>query len=363
MARKIIKTCVDVALPDELQFAAMQAALAENSANAPAIPKNSFLPGAFPDPGRLAALTGKLWKPGRTLRVRFLDGDPTVQAKIAPFANEWTKVANIKFEFGNDPDAEIRISFKQPGSWSYIGTDCLTIPKSQPTMNYGWLNKSTANDEYSRVVVHEFGHSIGCIHEHQNPSTNIPWDKPTVYKYYQGPPNNWTKAQTDVNLFTRYGADMTQFSEFDRQSIMLYPVPEEFTVGDFTVGWNKVMSATDKTFVATLYPLVSKLENEIKVDAPYLSASIGAFQEVDTYNFRVDNGGKFKIETEGNSDMSVSLFGPDDATRMIDQDDDSGRRLNARILAELKPGVYTARVRHFSDKRTGDYQIGVFTVV
>jgi hypothetical protein len=35
--------------------------------------------------------------------------------------------------------------------------------------------------------------------------------------------------------------------------------------------------------------------------------------------------------------------------------------MNARIISTLKPGVYTVLVRHFSAKKTGDYQIQVKT--
>ncbi len=228
-------------------------------------------------------------------------------------------------------------------------------------MNFGWLTKATLNDEYSRVVTHEFGHSIGCIHEHQNPSTNIPWNKDAVYKYYAGPPNNWTKEQVDINLFTRYSANITQFSEFDPKSIMLYPIPNEFTIGNFEVGWNKVLSDEDKQFVATLYPPAEKPKNELTIDSPATPASIGQFGEVDTFTFVVAQAGNYRIETEGNTDVAISLFGPDDETHFVAEDDDSGRRLNARIITQLRPGRYTVRVRHFSDKRTGDYTIGVYT--
>ena len=78
------------------------------------------------------------------------------------------------------------------------------------------------------------------------------------YDYYSGPPNNWTKEQVDINLFTRYSADMTQFSAFDRKSIMLYPIPNAFTEGDFEVGWNRTLSTTDKRYIAKLYPGVAK---------------------------------------------------------------------------------------------------------
>jgi hypothetical protein len=356
-----LKVCIDRSLPAAQLFAASRAAVAENPDNAPVMPRGRSLPGSFVDsPVALAALTGKLWKPGRTLRVRFLDGDPAVQARVEPFAHHWSNHANLKFLFGNDPAAEIRISFAQSGSWSYIGTDALSIPNDQPTMNFGWLRQSTPNDEYSRVVVHEFGHAIGCIHEHQNPATDVPWNKEAVYAYYAGPPNNWSRAQTDINLFTRYSATLTQFSSFDRDSIMLYPIPNEFTIGDFEVGWNRVLSPMDKGYVATLYPGVPKPENELAIDAPPTTASIGAFGELDKYTFVVTTAGRYRMETEGNLDLLMGLFGPDDEGLGITEDDDSGRRLNARLVVDLLPGVYTLKVRHYSGQRTGDYQIGVY---
>jgi hypothetical protein len=362
-SRKSIKACIDVALPTELLFEASQRAIAENPANAPAIPRGSVPPGMDgPPPIALAALTGKLWKPGRVLRCRFLDGEATVKARVEPYAHEWEQYANIKFVFGEDPDAEIRISFKQAGSWSYLGTDALTIPKNQATMNFGWLKPSTAEDEYARVVLHEFGHALGCIHEHQNPSTDIPWDKDAVYKYYQGPPNNWNKATVDVNLFTRYSADITQFSEFDRESIMLYPVPEEFTIGDFAVGWNKGLSKQDREFIGSLYPFAPKVENGLQINAPAITASIGQVGEIDTYTFVVNHEEAYRIETEGQLDVVMQLFGPNDPTQLVAMDDDSGVRLNARIVTTLKSGTYTVRIRHFSAHRTGEYKLGVYTV-
>lgn len=359
--RQAIKACIDRALPTTYLLSASRAAIAENPDNAPALPRTRSLPGAFIDsPVALAALTGKLWKPGRTLRVRFLDGDADVQARVASFAHEWSNYANIKFVFGDETDAEIRISFAQSGSWSYIGTDALSIPKTQPTMNFGWLTRSTPNDEYSRVVIHEFGHAIGCIHEHQNPATDVPWNKEAVYAYYAGPPNNWSRQQTDINLFTRYSATLTQFSNFDRDSIMLYPIPNDFTIGDFEVGWNRVLSPIDKQFVATLYPSGTKPENELTIDAPAISASIGEYGELDKYTFRVASAGRYRMETDGRLDLVMGLFGPDDEVSGITEDDDSGRRLNARIVTDLLPGIYTLKVRHYSGRRTGDYQIGVY---
>ena len=171
-----IHICTEMSLPEDLQEEAQLRALEENPDNAGPIPD----PGAAPGDLRLALTKGKKWAIGKTLKVRFLDGDPRIQQKVEQVAKQWSAHANIHFDFGNHPDAEIRITFTLPGSWSYIGTDALLIDDPQPTMNYGWLTPTTPDNEYNRVVLHEFGHAIGCIHEHQNPADGIPWDREAV---------------------------------------------------------------------------------------------------------------------------------------------------------------------------------------
>ena len=242
-----IRACIDRFVPEEDSVKAFELAVEENPDNKPA-----WAEGA--DDQELALVAGKKWSNGRTLKVGFLDGDADVQAKIEPLAHIWSEFANIKFDFGNHAHPEIRISFKERGSWSYLGTDALTISAHRPTMNYGWLKPSSSDEEYERVVVHEFGHALGCIHEHQNPGANIPWDTEKVYAYYMGPPNNWPKAQVFHNLLRRYSAMITQFSEFDKESIMLYPIPNQHTIGDYEVGWNRKLSKRDMEFIGRTYP-------------------------------------------------------------------------------------------------------------
>ena len=205
-------------------------------------------------PSYAALVMAKKWPNGSTLRVLFLDGDPDVQLKVVQYAQEWSKYANITFDFRDAPDAEIRISFRHRGSWSAIGTDALNVPTDRPTMNYGWLTPGTPDDEYSRVVIHEFGHALGLIHEHQNPSGGIQWNKSVVYRYYEGPPNFWVPQQVDINLFRNYAVDQTNFTQTDPLSIMMYPIPEGFTTDGLVVGFNRILSETDKLFVSQTYP-------------------------------------------------------------------------------------------------------------
>lgn len=203
----------------------------------------------------MAIVSSKKWDTGQMLRVHFYEGNQFVKEKVRQYAREWEKYANIKFDFVDDPTAEIRVSFNLDGSsWSAVGRDALNIdwfPPNTPTMNYGWLTPDSDEDEFSRVIIHEFGHALGCIHEHSSPDANIPWDEQKVYAYYAE--RGWDKATVDHNVFKKYSATITQFSGFDRESIMLYPVPEELTVGNYSVGWNRQLSETDKEFIGDIY--------------------------------------------------------------------------------------------------------------
>ncbi|MBK9169561.1 MAG: pre-peptidase C-terminal domain-containing protein [Bryobacterales bacterium] len=353
--------CIDKSLPPQLWGSAAERALAENPENRPA-----RLPalGLGVSPLQLALLAGKRWRNGRTLRIRFMDevtpAAAIVKDRVKQYALEWTEHANLRFEFVSTGDAEIRIAFDQTdGSWSYLGTDALSIPANRATMNFGWLHAGTSLAEYSRVVLHEFGHALGCIHEHQHPHGGIPWDKEAVYASYAAPPNNWSRDDVDANLFARYEIAQTNFSAFDRESIMLYPVPQELTLGDYSVGWNGVLSATDKRFIAAQYPRLAPDARTIEVDGDALADSIGTHGESDLFHFTVEAPGRFQIETEGRTDVVMRLLGPNNDTDLIEEDDDSGKGRNARIIAHLDPGAYYVQVRHYRPRGTGDYRIAV----
>ena len=308
---------------------------------------------------RAAVERMKLWENGRTLNVKFLDGNAAVQAKVATIAKEWEQIANLKLEFVTSGNAQIRISFAEEGfSWSTVGTDALTVGSAKATMNYGWLEADTPLREYQRVVRHEFGHALGMIHEHQNPDAlgKIPWDKPKVYAYYAQ--QGWDHDDVDSNIFAVYDEDTTNHTTFDPTSIMEYAVPDELTIGSFSIGWNTEFSAADVTFMKRQYPKAAPAMTEITVGTP-VSADLAAAGEVDNYHLPITTAATYIMTTEGGTDTVLALHGPNDPGALLAWDDDRGKGANARIVRKLQPGEYWMTVRHKTPGGTGRYSVGV----
>lgn len=301
-----------------------------------------------------------LWDNGKRVRVTFLDGDSGVQAKVAAIAKEWEAVSNLTLDFVTSGAADVRISFLEKGfSWSTVGTDALTVPRTQATMNYGWLTPTTATREYQRVVRHEFGHALGMIHEHQNPAASgqIPWDKPKVYAYYAQ--QGWSKADVDHNIFQTHAVDATNFSAFDPTSIMEYAVPDELTIGSYAIGWNTELSAADRDFMARQYPKGAPGTVELAVDGARHEADLSVGSEVDTYHFTVTDAATYIMTTEGPTDVVLTVHGPSDPGAVLAWDDDRGQGLNARVVRKLLAGDYWLSVRHKQPDGVGTYTVGV----
>lgn len=203
---------------------------------------------------RMAIPMAKFWKNTTVLTVSFMGGVKSVKERIKQHAIQWMDHANIELKFVSNPKKPtiIRIGFDtNDGSWSYLGTDNKTIEVNEPTMNYGWLFPETPDEEYHRTVLHEFGHALGCIHEHQNPAGGIPWDKEAAYAFYQQ--QGWSREEVDQQVFEKYSGDLVRAGKVDKKSIMMYSIPNSITLGNYEVGWNNELSATDKKYIRAVY--------------------------------------------------------------------------------------------------------------
>jgi serralysin len=205
---------------------------------------------------RAALLNEAQWTAGQEIRLMFLEGDESLRQRVRDVAERWIApgMAKLNFLWVDDGPAEIRIAFQQGnGSWSYLGTHSENIPEDEPTMNYGWLTPDSPDDELNRVVLHEFGHALGLIHEHQNPQGGIKWNEPAVIADLSGPPNNWDEDTIRHNVLNHYDPDAVTATDVDPDSIMMYPIPAAWTLDGFSADLNADLSQSDVDFIKGAY--------------------------------------------------------------------------------------------------------------
>jgi hypothetical protein len=209
-----IMVCTDRVLTERQQWEATQAAINEregNTLDSGRLADALVMLSGFTEaderlkPLSLVSFSGKRFRNGRTLKVFFIGSWPDwASDRVIALMKRWSHQANIHIERTADRAAsDIRVD-KDPseGSWSYLGTDILGIPKDEMTMNLGWILDTENDFEASRrVVVHEMGHTLSFGHEQAHPEGDIDWNREAVYAYYGGPPNNWSRAQVNAQVF------------------------------------------------------------------------------------------------------------------------------------------------------------------
>lgn len=217
-----------------------------------------------------------VWKPGKTLSVCFLSGSKKARARVAQASLEWTKWADIKFDFGKADDpkkcdkskkekaADIKIGFASGidgGYWSYLGTQSLKYAQSMNFEGFGKdvLPATVGPEKFKGIVLHEFGHALGLEHEHQSPIAKCEKEFDWKAIYAWGQRVGWSKKTVDFN-FRRLLATKTKrrFSAYDPKSIMHYSLPLAFfkkgRASTCYVAENTELSKMDKTFIAKVYP-------------------------------------------------------------------------------------------------------------
>ncbi|KAI4128919.1 MAG: hypothetical protein LQ341_006628 [Variospora aurantia] len=208
------------------------------------------------DAPNLAMLMGKFWASGRQIKISFLSGTDWQKDKVKQYAPIWCQHANLTMDFVDGGECDILIDFNPTvGSWSYLGTDSgYFASERRASMNLGWVNMDQSEENIRQVILHEFGHALGAVHEHESPFAMIPWNKERVYEDLGAPPNNWDRTMVDNNMFTLYGLDKVQATKFDPESIMLYHYPAEWTTNGQGTSFNTDLSDGDESYIQFVYP-------------------------------------------------------------------------------------------------------------
>jgi hypothetical protein len=91
------------------------------------------------------------------------------------------------------------------------------------------------------------------VHEHQSPAGGIRWNRQRVLEDLTGAERRWTPEQVQQNMFAPLDRAETNFTAFDPASIMLYPIPPEWTEDGFTSVLNTNLSQLDRMFIREQY--------------------------------------------------------------------------------------------------------------
>jgi Astacin (Peptidase family M12A) len=219
------------------------------------------------DGDKSAILADLLWRPPNptVVKVRFIGqlfGKPIPIQTIGMILKDanlgWLTSPYLHMRFvpwvPRDGASHVRVTFEYTG-WFYSqhGTEALDYDQDVETMSLGFekedfLPRNRAR--YLGYVLHEFGHALGAVHEHQSPNFPYHWERDYIIEYYNNC-CNWDEPTVDVNVINQYSSATA--SEFDPNSVMLYAFPKEFTKERVATQENARPSPRDLQSMRALY--------------------------------------------------------------------------------------------------------------
>ena len=208
-------------------------------------------------------LVGNTFKAGTKLTY-FFDGGTDLERNVV--RHSYQKIqsnCSLTFEeVDNRQDASFRIGFVPDGTaWSWMGTDNLSRPDSENTMNFGWdIVRDPGTSD------HETGHSVGLPHEHTHPDFPVQLNKPVIESEMLS--RGWTMQDIINNIYNQYDHhEVENVGAWDIDSVMLYGMDASWDLNGVGLPWNDKFSLGDFETMRRAYGSPVPLENNVYLDA------------------------------------------------------------------------------------------------
>lgn len=235
----------------------------------------------------------QLWSVPQTLRFCFFDGTREAKDFFIDAAKVWDDLAEgLVFDFGStttyracsSESAHVRVSFADNGNWSYVGqTSAVQVAQTEVSLNVGSMPKGPFDlktperlESIRGTVLHEIGHALAMLHEHQSPDAGcddeIIWD--AAYAYYGR--FGWDKDKINYNVRGLTSEPRLRYTEFDPASIQMYYLPasilKQGAASTCFSHQNTTLSSSDREIIASMYPATS-VEQALFVEKLDLAAA------------------------------------------------------------------------------------------